>query len=184
MKITVQDLKSQINSGRQIQLVDVRARTEFSSGHIPTSVNIPMDEIESRIPDLHSAGPVVLVCRSDRRANMTCELIAKQHPELFVLEGGTQAWEEAGLEMIRTSKTRWSIERQVRLTVGALVLTGLMLSLIVSKWWLILPAFLACGLTFAGITDFCGMAALYAKMPWNRPPRSQALKQISPAQQS
>jgi rhodanese-related sulfurtransferase len=158
-----------------VQVVDVRSANEHASGHIPGAVNIPMDQIESRLDDLNQRGSVVLVCHSGNRASMTCELLQGKHPELGVLAGGTQAWIDAGLPTVKSSKVRWSIERQVRLTVGVLVLLGLSLALAVNIYWLILPAFLGAGLTFAGLTDFCGMAYVYGKMPWNRPPAGSAV---------
>lgn len=64
-------------------------------------------------------------------------------------------------------KTRWSLERQVRLGAGLLVLTGAGLALTVNVNWLFLSAFAGLGLTFAGLTDICPMAEILAKMPWN-----------------
>ena len=177
MKLTAEQLKEKMHSDSHVQLVDVRSANEHASGHIPTSINIPMDEVESRLDDLEHSGPVVLICRTANRAGMVCELINDKHPELYVLEGGTEAWCNAGLPLVSSRKTRWSIERQVRLTVGVLLLVSLTLALTVNLLWLIVPGFLACGLTFAGLTDFCAMAAFYGKMPWNRPkagPNSRA----------
>jgi hypothetical protein len=61
-----------------------------------------------------------------------------------------------------------SLERQVRIAAGTLVATGTLLGAFVSPWWLILPGFVGGGLIFAGVTDFCGMAMLLARMPWNK----------------
>ena len=38
-------------------LVDVRSGSEFAAGHIPEAVNIPMDQIEARLDDLHYRSP-------------------------------------------------------------------------------------------------------------------------------
>lgn len=43
-----------------------------------------------------------------------------------------------------------------------------MLGVIVNPMWLLLPDFVGAGRVFAGITDFCGMGLLIARMPWNR----------------
>ena len=84
-----------------------------------------------------------------------------------VLEGGIQAWEEAGLPVLRGQATV-SLERQVRIAAGTLVAAGSLSAYFVSPVWLILPGFVGCGLVFAGITDTCGMALLLAHMPWNK----------------
>jgi rhodanese-related sulfurtransferase len=87
---------------------------------------------------------------------------------MAILEGGTAAWIQQGLPVVRTTKTRWSLERQVRLGAGLLVLLGVVLALTVNPYWLALTAFVGAGLTFAGLTDLCAMAEILGRMPWNR----------------
>lgn len=87
-------------------------------------------------------------------------------PPLAVLEGGIQAWDKAGLPLIRGRKTI-SLERQVRIAAGTLVLTGAILAWLVHPWFIALSGFVGAGLVFAGITDTCGMGMLLARIPWN-----------------
>lgn len=162
--LTVADLHSQPPA--QAQLIDVRSSSEFAAGHIPGAVNIPMDQIEARLADL-SAGPIVLVCQMGKRARITATLLEPCQRQLAVLEGGTNAWIAAGLPVISNVRTRWSLERQVRLGAGLLVLAGVALAITVSPHWLYLAGFIGLGLTFAAITDICPMAELLAKLPWN-----------------
>jgi rhodanese-related sulfurtransferase len=162
--LTVVDLRSQPPA--HAQLVDVRSPSEFASGHIPGAVNIPMDQIESRLADL-SAGPIVLICQMGKRARMTANLLEPCQRQIAILEGGTAAWIQASLPVVTTVKTRWSLERQVRLGAGLLVLVGAMLALTVSARWLFLSAFIGLGLVFAGLTDICPMAEILGKLPWN-----------------
>jgi hypothetical protein len=61
-----------------------------------------------------------------------------------------------------------SIERQVRIAAGGLVLLGILGSVFVHPAFITLSAFVACGLVFAGITDWCGLGLLMMKMPWNQ----------------
>jgi predicted branched-subunit amino acid permease len=61
-----------------------------------------------------------------------------------------------------------SLERQVRIAAGAIVLAGMLLARFVNCNFLWLSGFVGAGLIFAGLTDFCGMGLLLAKMPWNR----------------
>jgi predicted branched-subunit amino acid permease len=56
----------------------------------------------------------------------------------------------------------------VRITAGLLVLTGVVLGWFVHRGFFGLSAFVGAGLVFAGITDFCGMGLLLARMPWNK----------------
>lgn len=148
--------------------VDVRSGTEFASGHIPGAVNIPMDQVEARLDDLGVNLPIVLICQSGKRARMTAALLEPCQRQIAVLDGGTKAWIQAGLPLVASVKTRWSLERQVRLGAGFLVLTGSVLALTVNPWWVSLCGFAGLGLTFAGLTDMCAMGIILERMPWNR----------------
>jgi hypothetical protein len=77
------------------------------------------------------------------------------------------AWEAAGLPVTRGKKVL-SLERQVRVAAGLLVLTGVILGTWVHPGFHGLAGFVGAGLVFAGLTDWCGMAMLLAKMPWNQ----------------
>jgi rhodanese-related sulfurtransferase len=164
--LTISQLRS--NPSPPAQLVDVRSGSEFAAGHIPGAVNIPMDQIEARIDDLDRNLPIVLICQTGKRARMTAGLLEPCRRQIAVLEGGTKAWIEAGFPVVVSVKTRWSLERQVRLGAGLLVLAGVILALTVDPRWVFLCGFIGLGLSFAGLTDICGMAFLLEKLPWNR----------------
>jgi rhodanese-related sulfurtransferase len=160
---------SQLQKGASPQtlLVDVRSGSEFACGHIPSAVNIPMEEIEARLGDLGADLPILLVCQSGKRARMTADILEPCQREIAVLEGGTEAWIKAGLPVVASVQTRWSLERQVRLGAGLLVLVGFTLALTVNPRWMFLCAFVGLGLTLAGLTDVCPMGMILGKMPWN-----------------
>ena len=84
------------------------------------------------------------------------------------VEGGMAAWEKMGLPVERGPSAVISIERQVRIGAGALVLIGTVLAWIVHPGFIVVPGFVGAGLVFAGITDYCGMGRVLCKMPWNR----------------
>jgi len=164
--IGVEDLR--YGSDWMWQTVDVRSATEFAAGHVPGAVNIPMDEIESRVDDLRKDFRTILVCQSGKRASMTQALLAEQRDDLCVLRGGTEAWERAGFPLVRSTRMRWALERQVRLGAGLLVVTGLILGIVAGHAWFWLAGFAGCGLIVAGTTNYCAMANLLALLPWNR----------------
>lgn len=168
-RISVADLNQQRRlPGEGIQCVDVRSASEYASGHIPGAVNIPLEQIEARLADTDPGLPIVLICKSGMRARLAAGLLAPSRDEVSVLEGGTSAWAAAGLPLVVCTKTRWSLERQVRLAAGLIVLLGAVLAVVVSPYWVYLCGFLGLGLTFAGLTDFCPMGLLLARLPWNR----------------
>lgn len=152
----------------RVQLIDVRSPSEYATGHIPGAVNMPMDQVQSRLPDLQGEDSIVLVCQSGRRARMVAGLLEPCGKELRILEGGTSAWVKAGLPVVATSVTRWSLERQVRFAAGLLVLTGVILALTTNLYGIYLAGFIGLGLTFSGVSGLCPMGNLLGLMPWNR----------------
>ena len=161
-----------------IQTVDVRSAAEFASGHIPGAVNIPMEQVESRMEDLPS-GPLVLTCESGKRAEIVVGWLAAAD-NVTLLAGGTRAWRDAGYPLVKCAPCRWTLERQVRLIAGLLVLAGALLAVLINAKWIYLAMMVGAGLTFAGLTNICGMAVLLAKMPWNSAPKSNLKLKQSP----
>lgn len=167
MKVTVKIAEDLWIGNKVPHLVDVRSAAEFRSGHLPGAYNIPLEELEGRIGDLDRSRPLLLVCQSGQRAELAARRLAQLGIASDVLEGGTNAWKQARGPLVRSSRTHWSLERQVRLAAGLMVLTGVSLSLSLGRGWISLAAAAGLGLTFAGLTNICGMARLLAIMPWN-----------------
>ena len=166
-KVTVTALKDEMRGGRRPQMIDVRTASEYAGGHIACTANIPMDQFEARRKDLWLEDGVLLVCKSGNRAQMVAGWLGGNEA-VRVLEGGTDAWRQAGLELVSSVKTRWSLERQVRLAAGLLVLTGTVASVAGLHGAIWLAMFVGAGLTFAGAMDICGMGILLVRMPWNQ----------------
>lgn len=151
-----------------LTLIDVRTRPEYAEVHVPGARNVPLDEIGA-LSDVSRDRPVYLLCHTGNRAAKAAERLAKEgFTRTRVVEGGTVAWEAAGFSVLRGRSGVISLERQVRIVAGTLVFTGVALGVFVHPGFLALPAFVGAGLVFAGITDFCGMGLLLARMPWNK----------------
>lgn len=168
MSISAKQLRERLEKGEALQVIDVRSPGEYAAGHIPFAVNMPLEQVENRLDDLKPHTPVVLVCQSGKRAGMCLGNIKHHREDLIILEGGTQAWITAGLPTVQCSASRWSIERQVRLGAGLMILAGTLLSVFLAPGWVYLAMFVGAGLTFAGLSNVCGMANLLAVMPWNK----------------
>ena len=150
-------------------VVDVRTPMEFAEVHVPQAQNIPLDELKPSSLQLPKDQPLYLLCRTGQRAAKAAEKFASEgFSQAIVIEGGTLAWIEAKLPVTRSAVKVISLERQVRIAAGSLVLLGVLLGWFVHRAFFGLPAFVGAGLMFAGITDFCGMGLLLAKMPWNK----------------
>ena len=150
------------------QWIDVRSASEYAIRHLPGAINIPLEQIELRVGDFAENKPLVLICQRGTRAQMAASRLHSCGREMVVLEGGTQAWIAAGYPVVASVEARWSLERQVRLGAGLLVLLGVALSSLVNLRWIYLAAFIGLGLTFAGLTDICPMGLMLARLPWNR----------------
>lgn len=150
----------------ELPLIDVRTPAEFSQVHVPGARNLPLGEL--RASHVAPDRPVYLLCHSGARArNAAAQLAAEGVTEPVVVEGGTQAWLDAGLPVARGTGRVISLERQVRIAAGSLVLLGVGLGFLAHPAFFALPGLVGAGLVFSGITDFCGMALLLAKLPWN-----------------
>jgi rhodanese-related sulfurtransferase len=88
--------------------------------------------------------------------------------DCYIVQGGISAWGNAGLPVEKVRGAPLEMQRQVMIAAGMLVLVGTLLSIFAAPMWIGLAIFVGAGLTFAGITGFCGMAHLLALMPWNR----------------
>jgi rhodanese-related sulfurtransferase len=153
-----------------VRLLDVRTPGEFESAHVPGAYNVPLDTLGEHAAEIRATvgDPVVLVCQSGARARRAREVLeAAAMPNVHLLDGGVNGWIAAG-ETVKRGRERLSLERQVRIAAGALVATGALLALLVNPAWALLPAFVGSGLVFAGVTDWCGMALLLARLPYNR----------------
>jgi len=157
--------------GPGAELIDVRTPAEFREVHAAGARNIPLDALDPQAVMSQrngKNGPLYLICRSGNRAASACrKFVDAGFSDVVNVEGGTQAWEHAGLPVVRGKKTI-SLERQVRIAAGFLVLLGAVLGYFVHPYFIGLSAFVGAGLMFAGITDTCGMGMMLAKMPWNQ----------------
>lgn len=153
-------------------LIDVRTPHEYAELHAEGATLVPLDVLDPKafMADRGASAdePVFALCKSGARAAKAVERFREAgFRNVFSVEGGTQAWERAGLPVVRGARVM-SLERQVRIGAGSLVLLGVLLGWLVHPAFFGLSAFVGAGLVFAGMTDWCGMGLLMAKMPWNR----------------
>jgi rhodanese-related sulfurtransferase len=152
------------------RILDVRTTGEFESVHISGSYNVPLDLLSEHRRELIKSvdTPIVLVCASGNRAQQADNALREAGlNSVTVMEGGITAWEQRGQAVIRGPE-KWSLERQVRLVAGSLVVLGALGGLLVWQPLTLLSLFVGGGLTFAAITNTCGMAMLLSKLPYNR----------------
>ncbi len=182
--IMPQELNELYQGNHPIRLFDVRTPAEFRAAHVPFAENRPLESLDPSAVARECRGaaeaPVYVICQKGGRGASAClKLAAAGLQRVVNVEGGTEAWELAGLPVAR-GKQAISLERQVRIAAGTLVLVGSLLGYFVHPYWIGLAAFVGSGLMFAGITDTCGMGMLLARMPWNQIARKSCTMSGSP----
>lgn len=153
----------------ETMLVDVREDYEHAEERIDGAVLRPLSSFDAdAIRRDAGSKRVVFHCRSGKRSLDAAERYRKNGEATFHLAGGIEGWKSAGKAVVRPAKMGLPIMRQVQITAGALVATGVALGVTVSPWFLTISGFVGCGLMFAGISGWCGMATLLSAMPWNK----------------
>ncbi len=128
---------------------------------------MPLDSLDAeQIASWAKDKPIYVICQGGTRSGKACQALAGR-VQVVDVEGGTKAWASAGLPVVRGRKAM-SLERQVRIVAGSLVVLGAVLALAVHEYFVLLSGFVGAGLVFAGITDSCAMGTMLAKMPWNQ----------------
>ena len=81
-------------------VVDVSENDEFRAGHVAGARNVPVSDLQQRLPDVvkNKTVPLILMCASGARAQR-CLATAKSlgYEKAVVLGGGLRAWKEANL---------------------------------------------------------------------------------------
>ena len=89
----------------QAQLIDVRTPAEFGQEHLAGAKLIPLQEMETRLPEIHKNKPVMLYCLKGGRSSQALQFLKDRgFKDLFQIEGGITAWKEKGLPVETSSK--------------------------------------------------------------------------------
>ena len=156
-------------SGNPVTILDVRTPAEFRERHVTGAQCVQLAQLDpGSLNNISATETIYLMCRTGARSQKAYEHCrAAEVDNVLILEGGLDAWEDAGLP-VQHSKKMVSLERQVRIAAGSLVLLGAVLGRALAPAFTILSAFVEAGLIIAGVTDTCGMGLLLARLPWNQ----------------
>jgi rhodanese-related sulfurtransferase len=156
-----------------VDIIDVRTPLEFREVRVVAARNRPLDSLDPHAVMKERNGsadePLYVICKGGTRgAKAQQKFVEAGYENVINVEGGTDAWVTAGLPVVRGKKAV-SLERQVRIAAGLIVLAGAVAAMVTGNVYFAgIPAFVGAGLMFAGITDSCAMGMLIAKMPWNQ----------------
>lgn len=155
-------------------LVDVREADEHRHERIAGAVLVPLSKFRPEAIAHLPGQRIVIHCKSGRRGADACRMAADLGA--LNLAGGIEAWKRDGLPVVRGGGVGISVLRQVQMVVGVMVLASVALGYLVHPGFLGIAAFFGAGLTFAGATGFCGLAAVLSAMPWNKAPTAERAK--------
>jgi rhodanese-related sulfurtransferase len=186
-EIDAPTLRGWIDHHDDLTVLDVRSAAEYEGLHIEGSYNVPLPLLSEHAGEVADrlGRHVVLVCQSGVRAGQARTHLNTAGLEgAVVLTGGVPAFEAAGGEVVRGAR-RWSLERQVRMAAGSLVLAGLVGGKLVSPKMGMLAGAIGAGLSFSAATNTCAMGTVLARMPWNKtasePTAESAIHQLPTA---
>ncbi len=167
-KLSPKTVAERIQSGDAI-LIDIREADEHAREYIEGALSLPISMLDKGDLKMEADKHAIFHCKSGLRTNSHCaRLMEHVEGESYMLEGGLDAWRAEGFPTIKDTRAPLEINRQVQITAGSLVLTGVILGTLVHPGFYGLSGFIGAGLVFAGISGWCGMGQLLAAMPWNK----------------
>jgi len=167
-KIDAKTASSWLERGDAV-LIDVREPDEYVREHIPRAHLVPLSGFNPEdFPREHDK-VAIFHCHSGGRTESSAPRILRTgFREVYQLEGGIQAWRDAGLAVNENLRAPISIMRQVQIAAGSMVVLGIVLAALVHPWFALFSAFVGAGLIYAGASGVCTMAIILSRMPWNR----------------
>ncbi|MGE0419754.1 MAG: rhodanese family protein [Acetobacteraceae bacterium] len=151
-------------------LVDIREPDEHARERIPGAQSLPLSRLHEMETVVAEGRPVLFHCRSGARTAAHAGRLAEAAPpcEMYVVDGGLDAWKKAGLPVAADRRQPLELMRQVQIVAGSMIVLGVVLGATVTPWLYVLSGFVGVGLVFAGVTGTCGLARVLRAMPWNR----------------
>ena len=165
--VTPQRAAEMLSAGAK--LIDIRDADEHARERIAQAQPVPLAVLDKGMPAELGNKALIFHCKSGNRTRAHAQrLAACASGEVYILEGGLDAWKRAGYPVTADRSQPIELQRQVQIAAGSLALLGVILGATVSPVFYALAGVVGAGLTFAGLTGTCGMARLLQLMPWNR----------------
>lgn len=90
--ITPEEVKTQLENGETLQLIDVREDDEVAVGMVPEAVHIKMGEIPNHLENLNKETPYIIICRSGGRSGRVAEYLDDLGYDVTNMVGGMLEW--------------------------------------------------------------------------------------------
>lgn len=95
---------TQLINRRGAVVVDIRDAAEFAKGHLPQAKSAPLADIAARAASLakDKAAPIILVSQTGQGSSKAQSALKQAgYSEIYTLEGGVAAWQQAGLPLVK-----------------------------------------------------------------------------------
>ncbi|MFJ7020450.1 rhodanese-like domain-containing protein [Streptomyces sp. NPDC101117] len=102
-RITVAEARRRTGGDRpDAVLLDVREKSEWTAGHAPDAVHVPLTELVAggALPTEAEGRPLVVICRSGHRSQRAAKLLAGRGARAVDVQGGMNAWAAAGFPVV------------------------------------------------------------------------------------
>lgn len=175
--IQPRELYFQSTNDQSIKIVDVSTPGEFQTAHVYGAVNLPIGSLELEAAMERESDRLHVMCAGGVRSSKVCKEFFDAN--LVDVEGGLRAWEAAELPVVRAEGGP-SLQSQVQIMAGGMILLSATLGLLVNPILGLLAPFVGIGLVYAGVTRTCPMGNLLSMMPWNRPRQSVITSSFKP----
>ncbi|MFD0589622.1 sulfurtransferase TusA family protein [Paenibacillus sp. GCM10027627] len=74
--VSNKEFAAKLRDGEELVLLDVREAAEFAFGHISGARSLPLGELENRLSELHQEQNLFVICRTGKRSDLACQLLA------------------------------------------------------------------------------------------------------------
>ena len=95
---------TQLINRRNAVVVDLRPAAEFATGHLPSARHLEFAELQAKVGQLvkNKSNPVLLVCQTGQQSNKAVRVVQDAgYAEVHVLQGGLNAWQQAGMPVVK-----------------------------------------------------------------------------------
>ena len=95
--VTVEEAKALIDNNPDLIILDVRTEAEFNDGHIEGAINIPVDNLRSRLSELGKDDELLVYCRTGNRSRTAVSIFSENdYSKIYHMNGGITAWIQEG----------------------------------------------------------------------------------------
>ena len=95
---------TQLINRRNAVVVDLRPAADYANGHLPSARHLEFAELQAKVGQLvkNKSNPVLLVCQNGQQSNKAVRVVQDAgYAEVHVLEGGLNAWQQAGMPVVK-----------------------------------------------------------------------------------